>query len=300
MKRNRVLVAVSFGPQSDAALKYGRQIALKIKGMVSCLYVVEEPGFITRGLISKEMQQKIRREAERSLSSKVHSIFGGPPEVPFEIMISPGKVHHKILEKADELEARYIVMGRSDSIDLNKDLLGTNVRMVLARSIIPVCCVRNSANLQNNVALLPLNLHRFVSIKTAKTIEMARSFQWKVMVCSILPASEKGNPAVYKKRVQEIQKVMSDGGVACSTRLVYSDNKIAEEILVLAESVKAGQIIMMTQREEAEGELFIGSNTRGILRKARQTVFSLTPDIPVRYPSVKSNFDQLNKPLQSI
>ena len=295
--RNRVLVAVSFGPQSDAALKYGREIARHIHGIVSCLYVVEEPGFITRGLISKEMQQKIRREAERSLSSKVHSIFSSSPEASFEVMVTTGKVHHKILEKADELDARYIVMGRSDSIDLRKEWLGSNSRLVLARSNIPVCCVRNSASLQNNIVLLPLNLHRDVSIKLAKTLEMAVSFHWKVLLCSALPTLCRPKHALYKKRLQEIQKVMGVAGIPCTTQLIYSDQSVSEEIVVLAKSVKAGQIIMMTQQEEAEGEVFIGSNTRGVLKQSGLTVFSITPDIQIDHPSHKIMFDQLNTPV---
>lgn len=292
----RILVAVSFGPQSDAALKYARKIAGETGGTVSCLYVVEEPGFITRSFISGEVQEKITRKAEQALFSKVHAIYG-QEEVPYETIVTRGKVYRVILDQAADLEADLIVLGRSDVIDLNKEGLGTNASLVMARSDIPVCCVKNSAQLQNGTALLPLDLTGSVGLKITKTIEMATLFHWKVQLCTILPSAIQGKEAPFRDRLKEIQKLMAEHDVPSTIQLIYSDRTVPEEILSLAENGKAGQIILMTQHEDSEGEPFVGATTRNILHKSALTVFSLTPDTHTALYTVKKQTEFLDHPI---
>jgi nucleotide-binding universal stress UspA family protein len=296
MNDSRILVAVSFGPQADAALKYGRKIAGAMNSMISCFYVVEEPGFITRSFISKEMQQKIRRKAEKELASKVHAIYG-QDNISFEITVTTGKVYQKILEKAAEINATMIVMGRSDAIDLNKEELGINSSLVMARSDVPVCSAKNSAQILNNTALLPLDLTRSISLKITKTIELAQLFQWRIQLCTILPTGMKGKENPFKNRLREIQQLMTDHHLPTTIQLVFSDLSVPEEIVSLAEKEKVGQIIMMTQQEDAEGEPFIGSTTRGVLHRSGMTVFSLTPDIPTNLYPVKTQSAVIDHPI---
>jgi nucleotide-binding universal stress UspA family protein len=297
MSRNRILAAVSFGPQSDAALKYARKIASTDHGMISCLYVVEEPGFVTRSFISKEMQQRIRREAELALTSKVRSIFSGPGNTPFEIIVSYGKVYQKILETAADLNASMIVMGRSDSTDLNKDILGTNASMVIARSDVPVCSVRGSANLNNAKVLLPLDLSKFVSLKIAKAIELAQRFHWKLVLCAIIVPEKKNQEPAYRNRLKEIKQIIAEHEINCVARVVLAEQSIPEEILSVAEKDRAGHIFLMTQKEESEADMLIGSTARFIIKRSRLPILSLTPDVQTSLVTFKSLFASINLPI---
>lgn len=292
----RILVAVSFGPQSDAALKYTRKIAAETGGRIFCLYVVEEPGFITRSFISGDVSEKIRRKAEKALTSKVLAIYG-QEKVPFETIVTTGKVYRKILEQAADLDADLIVMGRSDVIDLNKVGLGTNASLVMARSDVPVCCVKSSAQLNNNTALLPLDLTRSVGMKITKAVEMATLLHWKIQLCTILPSTIQGREAPFRDRLKEIQKLMAEYSVTGSTQILLSDRSVPEEILSLAEKGKAGQVIMMTQREDSEGEPFIGATTRSILHRSVLPVFSLTPDMQTTLYPLKKQTEILDHPI---
>ena len=83
MYRKKILVPVDFHETSYAAFKYAREIALKTNAKISCLYVIEESGYITSGFISKEIQESIRREAESryrlALSIKLQQFLGHIP-----------------------------------------------------------------------------------------------------------------------------------------------------------------------------------------------------------------------------
>lgn len=141
MHKMRILVPVSFSPHSDMALKQASVLADQTNVMITCLHVIEKPGFVNGLVMSEDMERKIRREAQVQLSSRVNQIIPDSKRISFELIISSGKAYRKILEKASELNVNMIIMGKSDSADLNRKYLGSNASRVVAKSPIPVLTV---------------------------------------------------------------------------------------------------------------------------------------------------------------
>ena len=125
MEMMKILVAVDYKPQSIAALDFAGKLAKIINAKVTCLYIIEEYGYITSKYISEEQIKKIRYDAEISLARLINGRFQND-NVPFEIIISKGKVYEKIAETAKMVNADFIIMGRSDSTDFKKNITGTN------------------------------------------------------------------------------------------------------------------------------------------------------------------------------
>ena len=96
MHRFRILVPVSFGIQSDFALKQAKSIAQQVDAMITCFHVIEHPGLISGKLFSREMAQKVRLQSELKLAAKVDGILAGDDSVLFELIVSSGKVHWKV------------------------------------------------------------------------------------------------------------------------------------------------------------------------------------------------------------
>jgi nucleotide-binding universal stress UspA family protein len=141
MHRYRILVPVSLGSPSDLALKHAGILAQKSNGMITCLHVIEHPGVKQANFQTREIERKIRRQVELQLASKVTTVLEGIDDISFELIVTSGKVHQKVLEKAVELDVDLIVMGRSDSNDREHQLIGKNAKKVLERSMVPVLTV---------------------------------------------------------------------------------------------------------------------------------------------------------------
>jgi nucleotide-binding universal stress UspA family protein len=293
----RILVPVSFGPQSDAALKYARKVSQQRNGMITCLYVIEKPGFITGKFISREIEQRIRREAELQLSAKVNRIYKNEENLSFELIVTSGKVHRKILEKASELQVNEIIMGRSDSSDLTKYILGSNASHVIAKSAIPVLTLRGSKFIANDHILLPLDLSNPVSIKIAKAIEIAALQRSRVTVCVILSPDWTVLEPAYRERLKEIKKLFANYDIECRVQLMISRKPVSDEILSVAGKIGAGQIIIMTQVESGTTDLFMGSTAREVIKRSEIPVISLTPNVQTGLYPYKSLFGNINNPI---
>jgi nucleotide-binding universal stress UspA family protein len=297
MHRLRVLVPVSFSPQSDMALKLARLMASQFNVMITCLYVIEKPGFITGMVMSGEMEKKIRREAEVQLSTRVNKIIPDSDKVSFELIISSGKTYRKILEKASELNVNMIIMGKSDSTDLKKQFLGSNATRVIAKSPIPVLTVHEVKATANKYIVLPLDLTTAVSVKIAKALEIAELLGARMTVCTFLGHSETRFKQAFQERLDLIEKIFAENNIQCKTQVIETENVISGEIIRFAKSVKADSIFMMIREESDLTGMFIGSTAYEVIRKSDIPVISVTPNIQTNLYTYKALSGLVKNPL---
>ncbi|KPL17472.1 MAG: hypothetical protein AMS23_06320 [Bacteroides sp. SM1_62] len=277
MISKRVLVPVNFCTQSDAALQYASNISREINSMITCLHVIEEPGYITDKFISRDIREQIRREAGQRLSAKVNANINDP-KIPFEIIITAGKVHRKISEKAADINADFIIMGRSDSMDLTDNLTGSNTKQVIAQAKIPVITVSNSGNFKNRQILVPLDLSKAIQSKISKAIEFAGILHSDVSVLTILRSDGSNLEAQYRRRLDEIREIFNNAGVTCKVKLVKSKHPVPQEILSFAKSTRVDLILIMTQQETHYTDRFVGSAAQEIINQSEFPVLSIRPE----------------------
>lgn len=279
MSVDKVLVPVNFTSQSDAALHYAMKLANSMGGMVTCLYVNEAPDLITSQLLSNNLSTRIRRLAEDTLSMKANEILNGDKKSQFEIIVTSGKVHHKIVEKARDLNPSYIVMGNSDSFDPENSQLGSNTTKVMTRANIPVLTVNSTKLYEYDSILLPLDLSKPVEKKAKKAVEIAQTLGVKVNILSVLHTALTNLRSQYSNRLNEIKQFFDSEGVSCDVQLKIAKNSISGEILSQARKLKAGMIMMMTQQETKYTAHFIGSTVREIINESEFPVMSITPEV---------------------
>jgi nucleotide-binding universal stress UspA family protein len=279
MQKKRILVPLNFTSQSDAALHHAMSIAMAINGMITCLHVNEEPDFITAQFLSKEMAVKIRRAAEETLSVKVNKILSLEHKAPFELIVASGKVHEKIMEKAADLNASLIIMGKSDSEDIPTSHLGLNTKHIIAKAQIPVLTVCTAKHTGNNRILLPLDLSKEIEVKLLKAIEMARMLESAVFVFSVSQSDLASLKTLYQGRLQEIRQIFDTEGIPCDAHVSVSKNTIPEAILMQARKIDAGLIMMMTQQEKRFTDFFIGSTVQQIINETEIPVLSILPNV---------------------
>lgn len=279
MHRFRILVPVSFGAQSDIALKQAKGMALQLNAMITCLHVIEQAGIMSSKLFTKKMEQNIRLESEIKLASKVEGILSGNKGLSFELIVTSGKVYRKILEKSTEMDIDLIIMGRSDTADSTKPLLGSNASKVIERSDIPVLTIKGMENISNRHVLVPLDLSAPVGLQLSKTIEIAKLLNAIVTIFTILHSSDISLEASYRGRLLEIKKLFSHYGIFCRAKLMFTERKVADKIISCLARYHADLLVLMTQNESGIAELSLGTVANELICKSEIPVLSLTPVI---------------------
>jgi nucleotide-binding universal stress UspA family protein len=297
MHKLRILVPVSFGEQSVLALKQAKTIAQRVHAMITCLHIIEKPGLVGSKLISRETEQKVRRESELKLASKAHGILSGEEEVPYELIISSGKVSRKILEKASELGMDMIIMGRSESARGKKNHLGSNAAQVIESADIPVLSIRNSPADPCGHLLVPLDLSVPVGVQLARTIDLAEILNARLTICTILHPGASGLESAYKRRLIEIKKLCTHYDILCRVKLIITKRRVAEELLSCSQRYQTNLLVLMTQNEEKTEHLSMGSVAHEILCKSEIPVLSMTPVIQRDLYPYRSLFGSINHPI---
>lgn len=297
MHKCRILVPVSFGSQSDRALKQAKSIALQVNTKITCLHVIDHPALIGGTRFSREKDQKVRFEAELMLASKVDAILSGHDSVYYELIVTSGKVYRKILEKASELDADLIVMGRSDAVVGKKSHLGSNATKVIERSTIPVLTIQNSQSHSLRHMMVPLDLSAQVSLQLAKTIELAENFNAMVTVVTILYSGGPKLEAAYRKRLIEIKKLFAHYDIFCRVKLIISEKSAADHLLSCSLRYHPDLMVLMTQEESDVADLTIGSVANALMCKSEFPALTMTPIIPKQLYPFKSLFGSINDPI---
>ena len=297
MHNFRILVPVSFSPQSDAALKQARLLAGQINAMITCLHVIEKAGKMTGRLVSREAERKIRRETEVLLSSRVHQIMDDNKDASFELIITEGKAYNKILEKAAELNVRMIVMGRSDSADSARRRLGSNTKKVVAASPVPVLTLQTYRTTPSRHIALPLDLTDRVTTKIVKSLEMAELLNAQVTVYTVVDRHD----AVLKKKTEErlnlINDLFADYEIYCNTGYLEAHEALSLEITAFARNIGADLIVIMTREESIHNDMSVSSTAMEVIRKSAIPVISITPGVHTGPYPFKTMFGDVNIPL---
>ena len=141
-----ILVPTDFGPASDAALAYAKDLAEKYSARLSLLHVLTSPEatgywtpevYVPASLEARERLARAARErVENALTAEERSRCG------VVIQVRAGSVADDILDFAREHDVNLIVMGTHGRRGLSHLLLGSVAEHVLRRAPCPVVTTR--------------------------------------------------------------------------------------------------------------------------------------------------------------
>lgn len=295
MTRRRILVAVDFSTQSDFALEYARHIAIRLDAMISCIYVIEEKGLLTDKITGDELKHKLRREAENKLSERVNLILNKEEKVPFELIITSGKAHLKLLEKSIDLNARMIVIGKFNSSQKRTTRIGSNVKRIVSKSLVPVVVVNKQRFGNRKHLILPIDLETPYNDKLNRAIEIALLFGALVSVLAVIEKERSSLRPVYLKKLNEIGRSFSEKEIVCHTHLLENQTTISSEILTFSDSFEHGIILLMTHQEKKSDRPYLGLIETEVLARTEVPVLFLNPRNTNRLSMYNSN--QQNQPV---
>lgn len=142
-----VLVATDFSEPSDAALLYGRELAVRFGATLHVLHVVENIYINTLGVegyaaVIPELQQHVEDDARRHLhQTLLDSDRSGPPSIP--VVVTAYSPAITIVDYAKDHKIDVIVMGTHGRGGLAHLVMGSVAERVVRSAPCPVLTVRH-------------------------------------------------------------------------------------------------------------------------------------------------------------
>ncbi len=280
MTKRKILVPIDFSTQSDLALEYARHMATRLDAMISCIYVIEKQGVL---------EHKLRREAENKLSERVNLILNKEEKVPFELIITSGIAHQKVLEKSIDLKVQIIIIGRSSTSLKRTTRIGSNTNKIVSRSLVPVVVVNKQSFGKRNHLIFPLDLETPYSEKLICAMEVALLLGAFVSVIAIIEKERFSLRPVYLSKLKEIERSFSEQDVVCDTHLMENQTTISSEILTFSGRIEYGIILLMTHQEKKSNRPYIGVIETEVLARTDVPVLFLNPRNTVRLSMHNTN-----------
>lgn len=278
-----ILVPYDFREMSEVTLGQTFNLA-RLTGLdITLLHVYEESNPVTRMFAEDNSDEIIKKiEAQLTLVAEKAKAESG---IEIHTMVARGRVHAKIVEVGEMIQAKYIVMSLSSTFepDPEKKMVGANLSRVIRSAKCPVLTITSKENHNGcRSILLPLDLSKQTRHKVTWAIDVAKKFNSKIKVVSAL-WSKNNESVVTQIRGQLIQvrKFIEEKGVEVTAEIIESEHgsrTLVPAILDYAHQQGDIDLIMiMTQQEVGWVEFFVGSHATEMIRCSDIPVMSITP-----------------------
>ena len=149
-KNRPILVPVDFSSHSETALAYAAELAGKLGNELIILHVVHDPGEAP-GYYSVKGRDKQLRRMEDVATEMLDDFFrkmqkkhsGLPALKDATTMLVVGLPVNRILESAEKVDARMIIMASKGRTGLAHVLLGSKAEQVVRLAPVPVMIIKN-------------------------------------------------------------------------------------------------------------------------------------------------------------
>lgn len=278
VRGKHILVPVDFAEKSMVKIEQAIYTAKKIDAEVTLIHVVET--YSLNSSIAKEKYEQAGRDQaiEKVVDEKLDEIISKIKDKTIVVhkKIAFGKIYQAIIDVADEINARLIIMG-STSTSRFGTILGTNTARVVRAAKCPVITMRDKSRVfkYKNI-LLPLDFSKETRQKVQIAIETAHQFGSNIHVMSVMTSSDEFHVVKLRSQLNVVKQQIKDAGIPFTAKLIKG-KKISETILNYSPVVNADCIFIMTQQEVGFVEMMVGTSAEQVINNAMIPVISVRP-----------------------
>ena len=284
---NNVVVPIDFKEQSAVALTQSFNIARLFNLEITLLHVINEHNHsFFLNLFTPSQSDSIKKSYELDCKNRIEKIADEASiksGIIIKTLVVYGKVHERIVEIAEELFAKFIVIGFSSDIQLprKKYTIGDNALRVVKQAKCPVFCIKGKKFHDGcrNI-ILPLDLTKQTKLKVNKAVELAKFYSATIKVVSALLTNDIEIINHLKTQIEIVKNQIEEMSITCTTEIVMGvkgRDTIASVILNYAKEVEGDLIMIMTQQELDWLDLFVGSTAQSILINSEIPVMTIIP-----------------------
>jgi len=279
---NQILIPIDFSDQAIIALDQSYNLAKFYNAELTLLYVIDEGSTVNR-IFSKPIDEdEFRKEIEEKLhglGAEVSKKHG----VKVNTLIAKGHIYDKILEVADMISAKMIVMGTNGTVGLKKRFIGSNALRVVKESKCPVVTIKGKHPREGckNI-VLPIDLSKESREKVDSAIELGKLYGATIRVVSVLYTLDEFVVNRLTRQMDQVKNFIKKAGVKCTAEMIKTtrgNETLSHAIVDYSTKVDADLIVIMTQQEGEITPLFIGSTAQGIINHSEIPVMSIVPTI---------------------
>ena len=273
-----ILVPVDFSETSIVKIEQAVYTAKVVDAEVTVMHAVET--YSVNSFIAKEKYEQDGRDAtiEKAVNEKLDELISKIKDKSIVIhkKIAFGKIYQAIIDVAEEINARLIVIGTTGTSRFGK-ILGTNASRVVRAARCPVITMRDKSRVfkYKNI-LLPLDFTKETRQKVHIAIETAHQFGSQIHVISVMTSSDEFHVSKLRAQLNVVKQQIKESGVPFTAKLMKG-KKIAETILDYAPVVNADCIFIMTQQEIGFVEMMVGTSAEQVINNAMIPVISVRP-----------------------
>ena len=287
-RKNKIIVPLDFHEQSMIALEQTRSIARFMNAEVIILYVIETVDVISALFLKNETINTAAREKLEKLAAETSDKF----QLPVSVRIEKGKVYDKILQVAEEVNARFIIMGKNDADEGFKRFIGSNATHVISNSKCPVITIKGKEhNLGVRNIVLPLDLTKKTREKVFNAISFGLHYNSAIWMVSVLTGGVSLTRSRIYEKMKRAKSMIEENGVPCNIKLFKkSDTPNYEIILKYSLDIDADLIMIMTHQESNWRDHYIGKFAHEIINRSEIPVMTMTPSDPKKSKKVVKTF----------
>jgi len=276
---NKILVPIDFTEHSLAGLEQSYNLAKYSKSEIVLLHVIVETKSFW-SLFSSQEQDDYYNRVSKKLDEYL-DLIAGKTGLKVSKLIVKGKLIESIIEQADKIKAKMIVVGTTGSANMMQKIIGSNALKLINEAKCPVVTLKNELPRDrcDNI-IVPLDLSKETGRKVKTAISLANYFGGKIFAVSAVTTNVEYDIDKLRKQLYQVKKFVNDHNVECETEFIKisgGNEKIADTLLEYSDKVNGDLMVIMTQQENEIVEFFIGSLAKEIIHKAKIPVMSIIP-----------------------
>lgn len=272
-----ILVPVDFNESSVKAARYAYQIAKKTYAKIVLLNVIEISGILLDFFSSADQLVKVTEKAKDNLHKIIQDLKETDQDIEVSSRVERGKPYQKILEIAEEIDARLIIIGENHTGDQKTKDLGSTVYHVTLKSSAPVITYKGTRDEVIDKIVVPLDLTKQSKKQILSAIAYGINYKSKIyLVSSIIGGVKLKESRIYKK-LKKAKRTLEENNVNCEIQLFKrSDVAPYQRVLDFTHEINADMILVMTHQEGYTYDNYIGAFAHHIINESDVSVLSLT------------------------
>jgi len=280
-----ILAATDLSVASRHAVARGFLLAAETGAALTLTHVVSQGALDTLlklfGAESAPVEKLLLDEAREALS-KLETEFGEPRGVTAALHLQAGVVLSTILDQADAMDARLLVVGAHGESLLRPLLLGSTAERLLRRTLRPILVVKQAPQVAYKRVLVPVDFSPWSlsALKLAKVLApqaelvllhaFEAPFESRLQYAGVEEETITHYRMVARQEAQmQLQTLLKNAGLpAETTRLSVQHGDAPRAILGQAQEQDCDLIVMGKHGQGAMEELLLGSVTEYILAQS--------------------------------
>lgn len=280
-RENKILIPFDFSEQSTIALDQSYNIAKMANAEIHLIHVIIDNNVLW-GLFSKREQDDLEIKLKEKLDGYCNLIEqkAGVKVIP---IVEKGKLVETILDAAERLNVKFLIIGTSGNQESKFKIVGSNSLRIIRESKCPVITIKGKHHREgcHNI-VLPLDLTKETREKVSYTSYFARYFGSKVHCVTMNSTSDTYIMNRLKTQLQQVSDHIKSQGIECTQNFLNTgsgNTNMCNALIEFSHKVEADLLIIMTQQETEVIKYFVGSLAKEIIHNSDIPVMSIVPKI---------------------